>query len=301
MSTEHYEWYPGHMTKAVRMMRENLKLIDLVIEIVDARIPEASRNPDIDAMCNGKQRLLILNKADLSDAEGLRGWIAHYRSLGLEAVTLNATDHGAKKKLTAAIQKASEPKRRRNIERGLINQPIRALVAGIPNVGKSTVINLLAGRTAAKTGNKPGVTRGKQWIQTGKMLQLMDSPGILWPKIGDRDAGELLAIVGSMNDENMIGTALAASLIERLKSAAPEAIETRYQIGQADGSDVSPDGLLLSIAEARGFLKPGGIPDPDRAAQVLIDDFRKGRLGGILLQSVTGDRTTETAKEGQDE
>ncbi|MBR5115453.1 MAG: ribosome biogenesis GTPase YlqF [Lachnospiraceae bacterium] len=299
MSEERYEWYPGHMTKAVRMMRENLKLIDLVIEIADARIPEASRNPDIDAMCGGKARLLILNKADLSDPNGLRAWISYYRSQGLDTILLNATESGARGKLNAAIQKASEARRKRNKERGLINQPIRALVAGIPNVGKSTVINLLAGRTTAKTGNKPGVTRGKQWIQTGKMLQLMDTPGILWPRIGDRDAGEMLAIVGSMNDDNIVETALASGLIARLRDAAPEAVAKRYQLEPSDISGVSPEEVLQAIAKARGLLKPGGVTDTDRAAQVLIDDFRKGRLGGILLQRVTEQNGTE--EEGSDE
>jgi len=297
MSEERYEWYPGHMTRAVRMMRENLKLIDLVIEIADARIPEASRNPDIDAMCNGKSRLLVLNKADLSDPAGLKEWISDYRSAGLEAVVLNATDSGAKKKLNAAIQKASEARIRRNRERGLLHQPIRALVAGIPNVGKSTVINLLAGKTAAKTGNKPGVTRGKQWIQTGRMLQLMDTPGILWPKIGNPEAGELLAIIGSMNDDNLNEHALAAALIDRLATLAPEAIAKRYQLDGIIGPDTDPETVLDAIAGNRGLLKTGGVRDIERASQILIDDFRKGRLGGILLQRAKRSRAEDQRDE----
>ncbi|MCR4762715.1 MAG: ribosome biogenesis GTPase YlqF [Lachnospiraceae bacterium] len=287
-----YEWYPGHMTAAVRMMRENLTLIDLVIELVDARIPSASRNPDIDELCRGKARVLVLNKSDLSDAEGLRRWETVYRNQGLIPVTISARSKDAKKKLLAAVDEAAKPRRERNLRRGIKNQPIRALVCGIPNVGKSTLINLLAGKSVAKTGNKPGVTKGKQWIQTDKSLQLLDSPGILWPRIGDAEVGELLAIIGSMNDEKLESTQLAAGLIRRLYALAPAALLERYSI-PPDQAGTDPYMILEHIAERRGLLGEGARTIPERAAEVLLDDFRKGRLGGILLEQPGTEKQAE--------
>ncbi len=280
-----YEWYPGHMTAAIRSMREDLKLIDLVIELADARIPAASRNPDIDELCRGKARLLIYGKADLADPAMLAEWIRYQRAGGITAISADVRSAGALKTIRAAIDEASAPLRIRNEKRGLKNQAVRALVAGIPNVGKSTFINLLAGRKAAKTGNKPGVTRGRQWIATGKGLQLLDSPGILWPRIGDPDTGELLAVIGSMNDENLDPEALARAILARLDRIAPEAVMTRFSLPE-EARAVPPEEKLSLIAEKRGFLGEGGRLLTSRAAEVLIDEFRKGRLGGFVLEPV---------------
>lgn len=282
-----YEWYPGHMTAAIRMMRENLSLIDLVIEMVDARIPLSSRNPDIDGLCQGKARLIVMNKADLSDRNALDAWVAHFKASGLCALPFDSRSQGDRKKLISAINEASAERRERNLRRGIKNQPIRAMVAGIPNVGKSTMINLLAGKGAAKTGNKPGVTRGRQWIQTGKSLQLLDTPGILWPKIGDPEAGELLALIGSMNDSNLDETAMARSLIIRILKLRHDAFAARYGI---TGPAADADEILKEVALARGCIGEGASVLTDRAAALVVDDFRKGKLGGFLFET-PGDRT----------
>ncbi|MCR5676234.1 MAG: ribosome biogenesis GTPase YlqF [Lachnospiraceae bacterium] len=317
--TNNYEWYPGHMTAAIRMMRESLSQVDLVIETADARIPQASRNPDIDDLCRNKARLLVLCKADLSDPNALKTWTAHYRREGLTVTAVNARSAGSKKALLNAVNEASREKRERNARRGIKNQAIRALVAGIPNVGKSTIINLLAGRSAAKTGNKPGVTRGEQWIQAGSGLQLLDSPGILWPKIGDPDAGEMLALIGSMNDDNLDETALACALIRRLEQYYPDAVPQRYFSAtnvRADRSSKRPENdpvfppaghadetyeVLERIATVRGCIGEGGKLLVSRAAQILLDDFRSGKLGGILLERMAGNNDDSMNSMGKEE
>ncbi|MCR5092710.1 MAG: ribosome biogenesis GTPase YlqF [Lachnospiraceae bacterium] len=281
-----YEWYPGHMTAAIRMMRENLSVTDLVIEIADSRIPMASRNPDIDELCSGKLRLLVLAKSDLADPQKLSSWEEHFRIQGLSCISLNLKDPKASAKLKTAVDEAAKPRRERNAARGIKNQPIQAMVAGIPNVGKSTMINLIAGRGVAKTGNKPGVTRGKQWIRAGKDLQLLDSPGILWPRIGDRRVGELIALIGSMNDENLDAQTLSAALMGILDSQYPTAIADCYGFFAEETAGAAPESVLEKIAEARGLYGDGGRLLTQRAAEVLLKDFRNGRLGRMTLEQL---------------
>ncbi len=275
-----YEWYPGHMTKAVRMMREELSLVDLVIELLDARAPLSSRNPDIDDLGKNKYRLIILNKADLADKEALDKWREYFKSLGLTTVTADSRSRNFVKQVDASVKEVCKEKIERDRKRGIKNRPVRAMVCGIPNVGKSTFINSFVGKTTAKTGNKPGVTRGKQWIRLNDSLELLDTPGILWPKFEDKSVGIKLAMLGTIND-NIIDTQdLAIHIIDYLKESYPGALNSRYDISE-DRS--SPD-ILTDIAINRKALKKGEEPDTEKAAYYLTDDLRSGRLGRILLE-----------------
>ncbi len=275
-----YQWYPGHMTKAVRRMQEDIKLIDLIIEIVDARAPLSSRNPDIDELGKGKVRMVLLNKADLADPEANRAWIEHFTGLGIYALELNSKAGTGIKEISPAVSKACAEKIERDKKRGIKNRPIRAMVVGIPNVGKSTFINSLSGRAVTKTGNKPGVTKGKQWIKAGKDLELLDTPGILWPKFEDNDIGMRLAFIGSINDEIIVMEEMAADLIGYLDKIYPEVVTKYYGITTAGDSYH----VLNAIGGKRGCLKAGGDIDMVKAARLLIDDYRAGRLGRMSLE-----------------
>ena len=209
----HFQWYPGHMTKARRMMHENIKLIDLIIELVDARIPLSSRNPDIDELGKNKARLILLNKADLAEDALNDEWISYFKEKGYSAVKVNSKKGGGIKSIQSVIQEACREKTERDRKRGILNRPVRAMVAGIPNVGRSTFINALAGKACAKTGNKPGVTKGKQWIRLNKNVELLDTPGILWPKFEDQEVGLKLAFIGSIKDEILQTEELAAEIL----------------------------------------------------------------------------------------
>ena len=279
------------MTRAIRSIREDLGLVDMIIELADARIPVSSRNPDIGGLCGNKLRLLILTKADLADEKRLKPFIESSRGEGTDTLSVSLRSASARKEILRHIDSICQAKRERDKKRGLLNRPVRALVAGIPNVGKSTLINLLAGKSAARTGNKPGVTRGKQWIQTGKDLLLLDSPGLLWPRTGDTEAGELLAVTGSMNDDRFDMTEMAAILIRKLELGYPDAIGMRYGI-EVSAGEHSQD-ILEKIAKNRGFLGTGGTPDIYKAAGALIDDLRKGKLGGVVLDGL-GEEQHET-------
>ena len=211
-----YQWYPGHMTKAKRMMQENIGLIDLVIELVDARIPLSSRNPDIDELGKNKARLVLLNKSDLADAGANKLWMEYFRGKGFHVLEINARSGQGLRAIQGMVKEACKEKIERDRKRGIRNRPIRAIVVGIPNVGKSTFINSFAGKACTKTGNKPGVTKGKQWIRLNRELELLDTPGILWPKFESEEVGRNLALIGSMNDEILQMTELAADLIDYL-------------------------------------------------------------------------------------
>ena len=275
-----YEWYPGHMTKAVRMMREELSLVDLVIELLDARAPLSSRNPDIDDLGKNKYRLIILNKADLADKEALDKWREYFKSLGLTTVTADSRSRNFVKQVDASVKEVCKEKIERDRKRGIKNRPVRAMVCGIPNVGKSTFINSFVGKTTAKTGNKPGVTRGKQWIRHNDSLELLDTPGILWPKFEDKSVGIRLAMLGTINDNIIDSRDLAVHIIDYLKESYPGALNSRYDISE-DRS--SPD-ILTDIAINRKALKKGEEPDTEKAAYYLTDDLRSGRLGRISLE-----------------
>ena len=274
------QWYPGHMTKARRMMQDNIKLVDLVIELVDARVPLSSRNPDIDEMGKNKSRLLLLNKADLADERANELWSSYFREKGFQVVKLDSRNRSGLKDVQAAIQEACREKTERDRRRGILNRPVRAMVAGIPNVGKSTFINALAGKACAKTGNKPGVTKGKQWIRLNKNVELLDTPGLLWPKFEDQEVGLKLAFIGSIKDEILQTEELAAELIRFLNASYPGVLEEKYSIEAGE----DPYEELRLIAESRHCLLKGSGLDTEKAAGILLDDFRNGRLGRITLE-----------------
>ena len=274
------QWYPGHMTKAKRQMQEDLKLIDLIIELVDARVPLSSRNPDIDQLGQNKSRLILLNKADLADDRQNEAWKEYFQSKGFYVVKVDSRSGSGMKMIQNVIQEACKEKIERDRRRGIKNRPIRAMVAGIPNVGKSTFINTFAGKACAKTGNKPGVTKGKQWIRLNKNVELLDTPGILWPKFEDQLVGIRLACVGSIKDDILNIEELALWLLEKLKKDYPGALEKRYGI--------SEEGIPLetheAIARARGCLKRGEELDYVKTSGLIFDDFRGGKIGRITLE-----------------
>ena len=276
----HFQWYPGHMTKAKRQMQEDIKLIDLVIELVDARIPLSSRNPDIDDLGKNKARLIIMNKSDLSDEARNQEWAAYFKSLGYFVVQLDARSKVGMKTVTNVVMDACKEKIERDRKRGIKNRPVRAMVVGIPNVGKSTFINSYAGKACAKTGNKPGVTKGKQWIRLNQNVELLDTPGILWPKFEDQMVGLRLALIGAIKDEILNIDELSIELIKILKHYYPGVLAERYSVDES----VEPVQILEGIAENRKCISKGNELDYSKAATLLIDEFRSGKLGKITLE-----------------
>ena len=275
-----FQWYPGHMTKAKRQMQEDIKLIDLVVEIVDARIPFSSRNPDIDELGKNKYRLILMNKADLADKKMTEKWSAYFKNKGYFVVSLDARSKNGMKSITDIIMEACKEKIERDLKRGIKNRPVRAMVVGIPNVGKSTFINSYAGKACAKTGNKPGVTKGKQWIRLNKNVELLDTPGILWPKFEDQMVGLRLALIGSIKDEILNIDELAVELIKYLIKEYPGVLAERYTIEEVEDTTE----VLYAIAKSRNCLKQGNELDYSKAAILLIDDFRSGKLGKLTLE-----------------
>ncbi len=275
-----FQWYPGHMTKAKRQMQEDIRLVDLVIELVDARIPMSSRNPDIDELGKQKARLILLNKADLADDAANRAWTAFFEKKGYVVVCMDARSRAQMKPVHAAILDACREKLERDRKRGIKNRPVRAMVVGIPNVGKSTFINSFAGRACAKTGNKPGVTKGRQWIRLNKSVELLDTPGILWPKFEDQRVGLKLALVGSIKDEILNIDEMSLELLAYLRENYAAELCARYGLGD----ETDPVKLLGQIAENRSCIKKGGEPDFSRAAALLLEEFRSGTIGRITLE-----------------
>ncbi len=278
---EKLQWYPGHMTKAFRQMKEDLKLIDLVIEICDARIPYSSRNPEIGKMTAGKSRVVLLNKGDLADPVVTKDWEGYLAKEGIHAMSMDGRDRSQTRAVSAVIEKASAAKRERDLRRGIQNRPIRAMVVGIPNSGKSTFINSYAGKAATKTGNRPGVTKGKQWIRLNKQVELLDTPGVLWPKFEDASVGLHLACVAAIRDDIYERTNLVAELIDLLGTLYPDAISQKYGVSNGSAAE-----MISAVAVSRGCLKAGGEADYDKACGVILDDFRHGRLGRISLERV---------------
>lgn len=275
-----FNWYPGHMTKAKRMMEENIKFNDIVIELIDARIPMSSRNPDIDDLAKNKYRLILLNKSDLADERVTVKWVEFFEKQGIKVIKLDSRQRSGMKSVNNAILEVCKEKIERDRKRGIINRPVRAMIVGIPNVGKSTFINSFAGKACAKTGNKPGVTKGKQWIRLNKTVELLDTPGILWPKFDNEKIANDLAFIGSINDQILNLTELSLKFIESVKNDYAGIFTSRYDIEEKD------DGVTMlgDIAISRGCLKKGGEPDYDKAAALIFDDFRSGKLGKISIE-----------------
>lgn len=274
------QWYPGHMTKAKRQMQEDLKLIDLIIELVDARIPLSSRNPDIDEMGKNKSRLILLNKSDLADEKYNEQWTEYFQQKGFYVVKVNSRSGAGLKGIQGVINQACKEKIERDRRRGIKNRPIRAMVVGIPNVGKSTFINSYAGKACTKTGNKPGVTKGKQWIRLNKSLELLDTPGILWPKFEDQEVGKRLAYIGSIKDEILNVEELSLLLLKYIRDNYPGLFAQRYGISE-EGTPLS---MLEGIAENRKCLLRGQELDYVKAAGILMEEFRNGKIGRITLE-----------------
>lgn len=276
-----YQWYPGHMTKAKRQMQEDIKLIDLIIEVVDARIPLSSRNPDIDELGKNKARMVLLNKSDLADPVINKQWVSYFQSKNIHTLEVNSKSGAGLKAIQSTVNEACKEKIERDRKRGIKNRPVRAMVVGIPNVGKSTFINSYAGKACAKTGNKPGVTKGKQWIKLNKGLELLDTPGILWPKFEDQATGMRLAFIGSINDEILVMEEVACDFASYISKLYPDAIAKHYNIPVETEPDYH---TLQEIAIARKCLVSGGEPDIAKAARMLLDDYRAGRLGRLSLE-----------------
>ena len=270
------------MTKAVRQMQEDIKLIDLVIEIIDARIPISSRNPDIDKLAQNKSRVIILNKSDLSDSKVNALWKEHFEKNGIFVLEADSRNGKTLNKLNDLVKQACAEKIERDRKRGIINRPLRAMVVGIHNVGKSTFINSFAGKACAKTGNKPGVTKGKQWIRLGKGLELLDTPGILWPKFESPEVGEHLALIGAINDEIIHTDELAMAGIKFLIESYPNLLVERYD-KDLDMSKKEHE-ILSDMAVSRNLMAKGGVPDIDRMASIFIDELRSGKIGRISIE-----------------
>ena len=294
------QWYPGHMTKAKRAMKEDIRLIDLIIELVDARAPLASRNPDIDELGKGKARLILLNKSDLAEERWNAAWNGWFQEKGFYVMEVNSRSGNGLKRIGSVVADACREKLERDRRRGILNRPVRAMVVGIPNVGKSTFINSFAGKACTKTGNKPGVTKGNQWIRLNKTLELLDTPGILWPKFEDQKVGLLLAMLGSINDEILNREELAAELLKLMKIRYPEAIKERYGMPSAEDfmkeENTDSAAMLEKVAEVRSCLMKGGEFDLAKAAGIVIDDFRSGRLGRITLEVPEEKEAEKTGK-----
>ncbi|MCH5207772.1 MAG: ribosome biogenesis GTPase YlqF [Oscillospiraceae bacterium] len=273
------QWFPGHMTKTRRLIEADLKLVDAVVEVIDARIPESSRNPVIDEICAGKPRVIIMNKCDVADENATSRWRSYYEKRGFCVIVCDCRSGKGINKFLPAVKKQLSELIERRKSRGMIGKALRLMVVGIPNVGKSSFINRMANSKRTKVGDRPGVTRGKQWVSIDKDVELLDMPGILWPKFDDKEAAKKLAFTGAIKDEIMDTAALAEALGELLSERFPELLRARYKIG-GEGN------VLEEIARSRGMLVSGGEPDIERAAITLLDEFRGGKIGRITLDEV---------------
>ena len=277
------QWFPGHMTKAQRMIEENIKLVDAVCEILDARIPGASRNPDIDRLAGDKPRLVILNRCDLADPEMTSRWRRYFQNKGLAILETDAKTGKGVSGFAPAVRELLKDKLRDYESKGQVGRPLRLMILGIPNVGKSTFINKVAGRKAAIAGDKPGVTRGKQWISIDNGLDLLDTPGILWPKFESQEVGELLAITTAIKADVIDKETLGANFMLRLRAFYPDALRTRYKMEpdpEANGFE-----LLEQAAKKRGFLVSKGEYDLERMANTLLKEYHEGKLGRLTLET----------------
>lgn len=292
-------WYPGHMAKSRRLLQDQISRADAVIELCDARIPEASRNPDLGQMLAGKPRLLVLNKADLAEDAATTEWLRYFRTMGQQAMSFNGLK-GNTRGLMDRISGLTKEKVEALAKRG-VKKTVRIMVVGVPNVGKSTFINRISGNAAVKTGDRPGVTRSNQWVKINPYLELLDTPGLLWPKIENQEDAKLLAFIGTINDLILDQQSMAIDLLTRMKEIHPEAIASRFHI---KNMETSGEALLIEACRGRGWIVSRGEADTDRGASVILDEFRAGKLGKVTLERVptaddagdTGDQPIEEEK-----
>ena len=278
------QWYPGHMTKTRRIMEEDLKLVDAVCEILDARIPISSRNPDIDTICGSKPRMIILNRIDMADPAMVARWSEYFKRKGWAVIQTDCKSRKGINQFAPAVRTLLAEKLARYAEKGQVGRPLKLMVVGIPNVGKSTFINQIAGRKGAKAENRPGVTRGKQWVSIGGGVELLDMPGVLWPKFGDKEVGEKLAYIGSIKDEILDIEHLAMRFLQTVAENYPKLLCARYNLTPEEIEGKDGFDLLELVGRKRGMLQSGGVVNTERAAIMLLDEFRGGKLGRITLE-----------------
>ena len=287
------QWYPGHMRKAERLVKENLKLVDVVVELLDARIPLSSANPVLREIVGDKPRVIVLNKADLADEAATRAWVKYFAAEGIAAVPVDAVKGRGVKELVQAIAKCAKPKTDKLVQHGAKARAARCMILGIPNVGKSSLINRLSGGSKTKVENRPGVTRAKQWIRLGAQLELLDMPGILWPKFEDQQAALHLAFTGAINDNVYDVASVVLLLLDTLRTAYPSALIERYRL---EGELPSGVELLEEIGRKRGCLRAGGRIDDEKAQQIVLTDFRSGRLGHVTLDTLPFTESAEDVR-----
>ena len=287
------QWYPGHMRKAERLVKENLKLVDVVVELLDARIPLSSANPVLREIVGDKPRLIVLNKADLADETATRAWVKYFAEQELVAVPVDAVKGRGVKELVQAITKCAKPKTDKFVQHGAKARAARCMILGIPNVGKSSLINRLSGGAKTKVENRPGVTRAKQWIRLGAQLELLDMPGILWPKFEDQQAALHLAFTGAINDNVYDVASVVLLLLDALRKKYPSDLKERYRLEEELPSGVE---LLEEIGRKRGCLRAGGRVDDEKAQQIVLTDFRSGRLGCVTLDTLPSTDSTEDTR-----
>lgn len=279
------QWFPGHMAKTRRLMRESIRLVDVVVEVTDARIPFSSRNPELPRLVGSKPRIVLLNKCDSADPEVTRAWRDHYAAKGVAAIATDCRSGKGLRQLDGVIRQAMAGELERRKRKGMSGAPVRMMVVGIPNVGKSSFINRLAGSRRAKVEDRPGVTRGRQWVSLANGMDLLDMPGVLWPKFEDRTVGEHLAFTGAVKDDVMDTEFLAARLLELLRREYPALLGERYRLSEEEMSSPDPAGLLELVGRKRGMLMAGGHVDTGRAAIAVLDEFRGGKIGRISLEA----------------
>ena len=292
------QWYPGHMRKAERLVKENLKLVDVVVELLDARIPMSSANPILREIIGGKPRVIVLNKADLADETATRAWVKHFAEQGVTAVPVDAVKGRGVKELVQAIAKCAKPKTDKLVQHGAKARAARCMILGIPNVGKSSLINRLSGGAKTKVENRPGVTRAKQWIRLGAQLELLDMPGILWPKFEDQQAALHLAFTGAINDNVYDVSSVVLLLLDTLRIKYPSDLKERYRLDEELTSGLE---LLEIIGRKRGCLRAGGKIDYEKAEQIVLTDFRSGRLGRVILDVLPSAPDTSECGKGNSE
>ena len=275
------QWYPGHMTKTRRMIAEQIKNVDAVCEILDARIPVSSRNPDVDELTAGKPRMVVLNRVDQADPEGTKRWAEHFRAKGYAVLESDAKSGVGTAKFAGAVRELLADKLRAYAEKGMTGRVVRVMILGIPNVGKSTFINKVAGRKTAKTEDRPGVTRANQWVRITPYLDLLDTPGLLWPRLDDQLAARRLCYIGTVKDDVVDLAMLTIHLLQDMLKVQPQAVMTRFRF---DNPDLRGEELLEAVCKGRGFLMKGGVCDYDRCCAVVLDEFRAGKLGRMTLE-----------------